>query len=292
MVAKGTAIVTIAALCLWGCGRSSNERRVGELVQKQGKHTEQISQMSEKINTIEDKLGKIERSITDLVAAGAGGGPGTGAGMVVQSDFASTKEYQDIMQHIGTLQELVGVTQQEFVSFREEGMQAREREALRDPRTAWQAMSDPKQLSQRLDLLVKNFSGKIDDAVTRDQFVTDVENLKSKYSAQLSPQEKQEQARSLISEALGGTTNEWMTRMLEGQLRSLDEATPEQLNERVDRILQVQKMREIGEVTQKYNVPGDVVRDSGLVSFGRGGPGGFMSGERGGPAGPGRRERR
>jgi len=289
MLMKGLriCILGILALACWGC-REDDSGRVGELLTQQETHAENISQMTTRVDAIDQKLAGIQKSLDALLPAGTGAPSAEGSEVIVASNFASTKEYQDIMRHIVLLEDQVATTQGEFVGFREQQTEAREREALRDPRAAFRAMGDPKQLSSRLDNLSKNFSGKIADPVKRNQFFADVEDLKSKYSAQLSPQQKQEQARTLISEAVNSMQDDDRARgWLEGQLRSLDEASADQLNERVDRVLQFQKMREINDLTQRYEIPGDVVRDSGLVSFGgRGGPPG-MGGRGGGGRGRG-----
>jgi hypothetical protein len=114
------------------------------------------------------------------------------------------------------------------------------------------------------------------DAATRSQFLSDIEDVKARYSAGLSPQQEQVEARRLITEAMNSIEDERMRGWMERQLQSLDEASGEQLDERVDRALQMQKMREIGEFTRKYNIPSEVVTDSGLISFG--GRGGMFGG--------------
>jgi hypothetical protein len=115
----------------------------------------------------------------------------------------------------------------------------------------------------------------------------DVEALKASLFASLSPQEKVQRARDLITANMSAITDERMRGMMERQLQSLQEAQGDELNERVDRILQFQTMRQVGELTQKYNIPQETVRDSGIVSFGRGGPGGGGPGFMGGGAAPG-----
>ncbi len=281
MLSKRLAILAIATLCCWGCQQGGNDQRVGELLVKQEQHTQNISEMSKKMDSIDGKLVAIEKKIEALLPAGSAARTGGAAEMAVASSFASTKEYQDIMRQINLFQEQIAAVQGDFLGFQDKASEAKKREALRDPRSAFGAMGDPKQLAERLDNLVKNASGRIGDPSTREQFAVDVENLKDKYSAVLSPEEKRDQARALVEQALNSMTDadDRSRGWLEGQLKSLDEASGEDLDRRVNMALQFQKMREISDLTQKYNIPSEVVRDSGLMSFGgRGGPGGFGPG--------------
>jgi len=232
--------------------------------------------MSKKIDTVDEKLSGIQESVNALLGAGSGTSSAKGQELVVASDFASTQEYQDIMQLMGVLQEQVAMVQGDFAGFQDNQRVARELEVLRDRGAAFQALGQPGEMSRRLDLLVRNFSGNIADAATKSQFLQDVETTKASFFTSLSPEEKLQRARALLSESINNADPDDRRRgMLERQLRSLDEAdNAEELGERVDRFLQFQRMRELGEMTQKYNIPEDVVRDSGLVSFGgRGGPG-------------------
>ena len=290
MLLKRLLPMVFAALLLWGCAKSGDEKRVAELLDAQANQTRQMSQMSKRIDSVDAKLTSIEKSVNALLGASAVGGPEGAAQLKVKSDFAETKEYQDIMSEIALLNERVGGVQEGFTGFQEEQREIRGREALRDRGAAWRAMGDPKELSRRMDILATNFSGKIADPTTRTQFVQEVENLKGKYSAAVSPQEKEAEARALLTEAINAAESDRARGWMERQLQSLDEANPQELEERVNRVVQMQRMREIGELARKYEIPAETMRDSGLISFGGpGGPPGFMPGGGGGGAGGGRR---
>ncbi len=283
MVMKRLGLVILSTLLLWGCGGGGSDQEVADLRSQQSAHEQKIGEMTQRIESLDATLAAIQRDVTALLGGGSVT-PGEGPQLTVKSDFAETEEYQQIMQQIATLQGQLAATEGEFVAFRDSEREYRELETLRDRGSAFRAMGNPLELSRRLDILGKNFSGNIGDAATRSQFLSDIEAMKAKYSVDLSPQQKQAEARRLITDALNSTEDERMRGWMERQLQSLDEASGDQLNERVDRALQMQKMREIGEFTQKYNIPSEVVTDSGIVSFGgrggRGGPMGF--GPRGG----------
>jgi hypothetical protein len=274
--------IAVAAALLWcGCRQGGNERRVADLLSQQQDDGQEIAQMSKRVDRIDERVAGIEKNITALLGGGAGEEPK----LKVASDFATTAEYKSIMEDIGVLGEQVADLQGQFVAFRDQQRDARQREgSQQDPRRAMRAMGDPQEMGQRLDQLVKNASGRIQDPGARDQFSAEVNELKKKYAASLSAEEKREQARALLSEQLSTMTDERGRTRLEEQLRSLDEASGEDLDRRVDFMLQFQRMREIGELTERYNIPSEVVRDSGLMTFGgRGAPGGGF--------GPGRRGR-
>jgi len=276
MLIKRSGIAVILALCCWGCKDGSNEQPVRELLSRQKENAESISQMSKKIEAADEKLSAIERRINALLAGGGAAEPTEKRQVFVSSNFASTKEYQDVLRQIALLQEQVVSVQGEVTGFRTEEAGSGEREALRDRGAAWRALSDPQELSRRLDILANNFSGRIADPTTKQQFLADMEEMKKRYSAALSPEQKAEEARAMVSRALEGMPDDRRREFVERQLRSLDEAdSADQLAEQVDRIIQFQRMREIGDLGRKYNIPEEVIRDSGLVSFGREGPPGF-----------------
>ncbi len=290
MVLRLFALVAVVTLSCSGCFKSGDGDRVDRLSAEQEEHTRQISRMSRKIDTVDEKLSGIQKSVNALLGAGSGAQSAKREELIVASDFASTEEYKGVIQLLGSLQEQVATVQGDFAGFQDHLRAARELEALRDRGAAFQALSQPGEMSRRLDILVKNFSGSIPDAATRSQFLQDVEALKASFFASLSPEEKLQRARAMLTERINNApSDERMRGMLERQLRSLDDTeNAQELGERVDRFLQFEKTRDVGELTQKYNIPEDVVRDSGLVSFGRGGPG-FFPGRGGGMPGGGPR---
>ena len=292
MVLRLLALLVTAALCFSGCGKSGNGSRVTQLLQEQEEHARQIAAMSKQIDNVDERLSQIQESLEEFL-----GGGGTalsqakGPDLIVAPNFAASAEYKTLVQLMGTLQERVVSVQGDFVRFQDEQKSAAELAALRDREGAFNALNQPGEMSRRLDILVKNFSGSIPDGATKGQFLQDVETLKASVFATLSPQEKLQRARDLITNNMASVTDERMRGMMERQLQSLEEAQGDELNERVDRMLQFQTMRQIGELTQKYNIPQETIRDSGIVSFGgRGGPGGagFFMGGGAGPGGGGR----
>jgi hypothetical protein len=263
-----------ASLC-GGCLKNDGSR-VDDLISRQSEQAQSISQLSEKVNSVEAKLANIEKGISVLLGGGSVGAAGKVSGPMVSSSFAKTEEYKNIMNQIALLQEQVVVVQGVLTGFHEERQENRELEELRDRGAAFRAMNEPQELTRRLDILAKNFSGKIPDAAVRNQFVNEIGGLKARYTAPMSPEQKKGEAQRLLTEAMNAVDNDRARGWLEAQLRSLDEQdNPEEIEERVNRTVQFQRMREIGELTRRYNIPAETVRDSGLVSFDQGGLPGF-----------------
>lgn len=266
MKLKWFAAVAVVSLC-GSCARN-DDSRVDDLISRQNEHTRSISQLSKRVDSVEAKLTSIERGVNALLGGGAAGAAGRGAGPPATSTFANTEEYKTIMSQIALLQEQVGVVHGELAGFDKARAESGQREALRDRAAAFRAMNEPEELTRRLDILAKSFSGKISDAARRNQFVKEIEELKARYTAPMSPEQKRVEAQQLITWAINAVDNDRAKEWLEGQLRSLEEQgdAPEN-EERITRTLQVQRMRELGELTRRYNIPADTVRDSGLISF-------------------------
>lgn len=285
MIVRGLGLVVVAALCCWGCSKG-NDNRVDELISRQAEHGQKIAEMSSKVDNVDARLADIEKGIGMLLGGGSGADASGASQVTGSSTFAKTDEYKNLMNQMALLQQQVGVVQEALGGFQKERQNSRELAALRDRGSAFRAMSEPEELSRRLDILAKNFSGKIPDATKRNQFVGELESLKAKFSASLSPDEKLAQARNLLTQRLNAAEDQRERERLERQLQQLDQVQGvQQMEEQADRMLQFERMREIGELTQKYNIPDETVRDSGLVSFG-GGPG-FMGGRAPGGRGAG-----
>ena len=104
--------------------------------------------------------------------------------------------------------------------------------------------------------------------MVKEAFTAEVEEMKSRYSTPFSLEQKREQARTAIVGAMDLMPDERSKTWLDEQLRAFDEATnPLEIGMRVNVTLQLQKIREMGELAQRYNIPGQVMRDSGLLSF-------------------------
>ncbi len=270
-----SAVVAVSLLIVLGCEKRESDNRLVEIAVKLEKQQSEINRIAETLEGIGERLDEIRASLEENLKSPRAPGSVKGSRDAAASNSASPKEYREIMAQIAVLQSQLISLEEKIVGLRQEGTQVRKRQArqaLRDRGAAWQAMGEPDQLCGRLDILVNDFSEKIDDPAAREQFAADVEDMKSTYSTPLSFEQKQEQARSLIVEAIDTATDERARTWLQEQLTSLDESTnPLELGVRVNVALQLQRMREMGELAQRHNIPAQVMTDSGLLFFPAGG---------------------
>jgi hypothetical protein len=276
MLLRRSAVLLVAAglLIAVGCGKEPSDEHLVDIAVKLVKQQQQLDRIETAVQSIGERLRDIEEGLLAgpaVVEAGSKAASGEGK----ELSLASAKQYQDLMGQIAVVQSQLVSLEEEILMLRQGQDQVRkrrEREALRDQGAAWRAMGEPDELSQRLDILLENFSGNIEDPLTRDAFAAEVEEMKSRYLTPLSPEQKREQARTAIVEAMDLMPDERSKTWLDEQLRQFDEATnPLEIGMRVNVTLQFQKIREMGELAQRYNIPGQVMRDSGLLSLPGGG---------------------
>lgn len=279
MLLRHLTVLLIAAafLIAVGCQKETSDEHLVEIAVKLEKQQRQLDRIDTTVQSIGEGLHEIEERLLAGPAVGeAGSKAASGEGK--EATLASAKGYQDIMGQIAVVQSQLLSLEQEFLRFRQGEEQVgkrREREALRDQGAAWRAMGEPDELSRRLDILLKNFSGNIEDPLAGEAFAADVEEMKSKYLTPLSPEQKREEARAAIVEAMDIMPDDRSKTWLDEQLRAFDEATnPLEVGMRVNVTLQLQRIREMGELAQRYNIPGQVMRDSGLMFL----PGGGLLG--------------
>ncbi len=276
MSLRRSAVLLVAAglVIAVGCRKETSDEHLWDIAVKLAKQQQQLDRIDTAVQSIGEGLREIEERFPAGPAMGEAGSKAV-SGEGKETGLASAKHYQNIMGQMAVVQSQLVSLEEEILMLRqgeEQVRKRREREALRDQGAAWRAMGEPDEVSRRLDILLKNFSGNIEDPVARDAFATEVEEMKSRYSTPLSPEQKREQARTAIVEAMDLMPDERSQRWLDEQLRAFDEATnPLEVGMRVNVTLQFQKIREMGELAQRYNIPGQVMRDSGLLSLPGGG---------------------
>lgn len=261
-------VTVVGCLMLVGCQKKTSDEQLVEIAVKLEKQQSQLDRIDRAVESIGERFHELETSRVAGPAVG-GAAPTAAVGEAKEAGFRTGREYQDIMGQIAVIQSQLINLEQEFLSFRqgeEKVRKRRERELLRDQGAAWRAMGEPDELSRRLDGLLTTFSGSLEDPLTRDAFAADVEEMKSRYSVPLSAEQKREQARTAIVEAMDIMPDDQSRKWLEGELRAFDEATnPLEVATRVTVTLQLQRMREMGELAQRYNIPAQVMRDAGLL---------------------------
>jgi hypothetical protein len=268
------AFIAAVSLIVLGCRKEESNSPLLEITVRLEKQQRQLDRIGTTLQMIGERLHEMEARVPASLAVGEAA-PDSAGGEGKKASPTSVKEYHDIMGQIAVIQSQLISLEQEILAFRQGQEQVRKRqeqEALRDQGAAWRAMGEPDELSRRLDILLKNFSGNIEDPLTRNAFAADVEEMKSRCSIPLSAEQKREQARTAIVQAMDIMPDARAKKWLEEQLTAFDQATnPIDLAARVHITLQLQRMREVSELAQRYSIPTQLIRDSGLISFPSGG---------------------
>lgn len=268
------AFIAAVSLIVLGCRKEESKSPFLEITVSLEKQQRQLDRIDTTLQSVGERLREMEPRVPDSYAVGEAA-PNSAGGEGKKASPTSVKEYHDIMGQIAVIQSQLISLEQEILAFRQGQEQVgkrQEQEALRDQGAAWRAMGEPDELSRRLDILLKNFSEDIDDPLTRDAFAAEVEEMKSRYSIPLSAEQKREQARAAIVGAMDIMPDDRSKKWLEEQLTAFDQAAnPIDLAARVHITLQLQRMREVGELAQQYNIPAQAMRDSGLISLPDGG---------------------
>ena len=282
--------VMAVMLAFSGCQDEGSDDRLIEVAVKQDKHKGDIDKLSKRVEGFENRLVGIEQSLEKLPpptgtpeAAVTAEEETTGPKVV---EFKDTPEYSQIAAQLSAIQQRLGATQSGLVETQEGIAREQEQRRLRDPAEAMRAMSNPQEMNRRLTLLAQNFAGKIEDPVKRQQFEVDVQQLKRNLSENqnLSAQERYQQVTSDLAERLKNEENERAREFIQRQVQSLETASAEELEGRLERYSRFGSMRLLRDLQSKYDIPRETYRDAGLPSMGMG-RGGPMGMGRGGPRG-------
>jgi len=165
-------------------------------------------------------------------------------------DVRQTPEYRALEKRLKELQAKMG------------------QQAPGDPADIWRAMGDPKELSQRLDTLVKAFAPTIPEPDRRREFEQNVGNLKEKIGQEISEEELYNKIRERLSERLKKSGSEREKAWLQGQLEALQRSEGPDRKERIGRYVRIENVRATHALAQKYSVPREQMVKCGLAFVG------------------------
>jgi flagellar biosynthesis regulator FlaF len=271
---KKHAIMGFAAILLLlpGCQEGQFDDQLKDIAVKQNTHEKDLNQIAWKMEGVTRRLERIEGSLEKLSpASGSPEAPTTveteplGPQVV---EFKDTPEYKQIVARLSTIQQELSLTQSNLVGTEEDAATQRERAQMTDPAQMMQAMRDPKQLSSRLDALVQNFAQNIEDPVKRQQFEAEVHQFKRSLSQNVTDQQLYQQVYNDLTERLNAEQNERAREYIQREIRSLESASGEELAGRLDRYTRLQNFRQLRDLTQTYEIPREVLLDSGLPAMG------------------------
>ncbi|NQT84775.1 hypothetical protein HQ563_17285 [bacterium] len=270
-----------ALFLLAGCEEKEFDSRLVEVAVNQKKQEDNISKIATRIEGVDKRLEEIEQSIEKLPSASGTTPPAESsegeAAEPLVVEFKDTPEYKQIVAQLSTIQQRLSVTTSNLAETQGNVAMQRQQAQLRNPAEAMQAMSNPQQLNERLDLLHQNFGQKIEDPVKRQQFEADLNQFKRNLAENFSPAQLQQQVLDDLTRRLDSEESDRARERIEREIASMETASGDELAGRLERYQRMQTFRQIRDLTQTYDIPRNTLRDSGLPAMG-GGPG-----ERGGP---------
>jgi len=293
---KTYVIIGIASffLMLVGCEKDSSDEGLIEITVQQKTQRDDLKRIATRIDGVERRLEEIQQSIDKIPPASGTPEPSTvGEGQTDGPkvvEFKDTPEYGRMAAQLSAIQQRLTLTGGGLTETQQDIIREQEQARLRDPAQAMRAMSDPQEMDRRLTTLAQNFVPTIQDPVKRQQFEADLQQLKRSLSENPSTQELYQRTVSNLTERLNNEQNERAREFIQRQVQSLETASAEELEGRLERYSRFDTMRQLRDIQSKYDIPRETYRDAGIPSMGmeRGGPRGGDRG-RGGP--PGRRGR-
>jgi hypothetical protein len=223
---------------------------------------EAASRILRKLDEIDSRLKRVEQDIRQIQLT-LRRLPGEKAPF----DVRQTPEYRDLEGKLHMLQE---------------------RTSLRNPAKIWEALGDPRELSQRLDMLLESFGPTISSEATREEFNKDVAALKEKIGKDVSDEELYQRARKALSERLAHADNDREKAWLSKQLEGLEQSEGEDRKNRIDRFVRSESLRALYELARKHSIPREEMTKNGLAFIGYAGRPAPKPGrhDRGGHPGP------
>ncbi len=260
MALKGLATVAVAAtfFMLAGCGKERSDERLIEITVKLEKQEQQIERLTATVEGVARRLREIEASRESVSVSSR----------PPQGESKETAESPETARYISGLRHQLDLAVTQLGETQESMKEHIERFGqFMDHAAAWRAMGEPEELSRRLDVLAGNYLPKIGDPTLREKLAADVEELKNRFQTPLTPEQQRDLARTITSEAIRMMSdNEKSQTWLEGQAKALEEVTnPRELAARVNVTLELWKTWEVRQLAQRYNVPVEVMEDSGLT---------------------------
>jgi hypothetical protein len=140
-------------------------------------------------------------------------------------------------------------------------------------------MADREKLATKLDEFTKAYAPKLDESGRRAEFEAAMAAYKAQVTTEYTTEELVAQYTESLNERINESTDERRTGFFERQLEELQNATGEELEERVGNYTRFNNSRELNAIVEEYDIPREEVQQYGLVVFGGRGRGGR---ERGG----------
>ena len=269
-------LIAAAATLLGGCGSGNKEIDQVRAEQKRGlkQMREQVQVLSAQVRRLHEDVRELESDLFDIrdrlesgrsVGAVAGGETTrtTGSGDEIEVEPVAADSLEALAAEVTKVRA-------DMARLREEIVEERETAELRDPRKTWEAMNDPKKLTWRVDRFAKIHGKTMKDEVTREEFLADVAAFKEQINERvgLTQEELLERYRTKLTERVNTETNDRLRQWYEQQLRTLDTGQPKVVENQVKTFVRYDNVQGLKEISTKYNISNEELRDNGLQSYG------------------------
>jgi Trp operon repressor len=224
-----------------------------------------IEQSLEKANT---RINKLQRGVNDLKSAAVEQQNRTylAAMDMDEIDDSETDSEADtvIAETIQGLQAQLIEMNESMESLNDQLSNTRRTMNRRTVFETWENMQNPDVMNKNLDTFAAEYSKRIEDPIQKSEFEQDIANLKEMVGKIDDPDLYDYVYNGLatrLAEATSERQQERYTRMMESLENTQNE---EELQERLTRYATFGNMREIRNISEKYNIPNRTLREYGL----------------------------
>ncbi len=249
--------VCLTILGLPGCRDRRSEQRLVDMAVKIETNAAKISGVSLALEGISDRLTAIENSIQTLARASsdadkpATGSPGASA--------EGSGDMESISRQVAFLMEELAATKEELATTK--GGLEKIGMKVSKPGDIGEALFDvagnPDLFVSGLERLLETVSSRIEDPVTRQNFVADMAQLQSDVLNPLSPEELYQELRARHVEKLNAVTDDKDRRAVEQALTQLENCSDEELQDRLTHYARERTVGEFFRIAKTYGVQKD-----------------------------------
>jgi len=269
MLVKRVTVGLVAAsfLVLFSCRREKANKRLIEIAVRLQKQQANVNRIAESVQGIEARLNEIEASLGRNAPFPGNAEPAQGDRTHIV-DFRGTPEYRQIAAALGTIQQRLSLTESALSETKGQLVKEREAERRGSPalrlNESWKAVSDPREMPERLDALIENVADHMGDPGRRQEFEADIEKIKSIYADNLTSQELRERLVSVLKQRLDSVQREGTRWLIGRQLRQLESPSGDELPGLLMQMREDCSMEALAELREKYHINPGAIRDAGL----------------------------
>jgi len=128
----------------------------------------------------------------------------------------------------------------------------------------WENMQNPDLMTKNITTFAADYSGRIEDESQRYQFEQDMDRLKEMVG-KIDDPDLYDYVYNRLAARMESTTDERGRQRLTRMMESLENASDEELQDRLVRYAVFDNMRELRRVAEKYDIPNRTLREYGLT---------------------------